>query len=112
MDNSTGAAYKYELNPPNLPDSSADVSYSDIILTLDWSRTAEEKGYYQSGFEMNMQMPRSVFLSLRVGYLMGRTEEGLTFGFGLKNKRWSFGLGFEAGKELDPRRPFSVSYEF
>ncbi|HAH32103.1 MAG TPA: hypothetical protein DCL44_07305 [Elusimicrobia bacterium] len=107
-----GIAYKVELKPPNLMDSSADVSYSELVLTSDWSRVVNEKGYYQSGLELNMKMPYSMFLSFRVGYLMDRSEEGLTFGLSIRKDKWNFGFGCETSKDLDSRLPVSVSYEF
>ncbi|MDO8804939.1 MAG: PorV/PorQ family protein [Elusimicrobiota bacterium] len=107
-----GFSYKFEINPPNLLDRSADISYCDVVITSDWSRVVKEKGYYQSGLEMNMKMRNSIFLSLRAGYLFGRPEEGITFGVGIKSGRWDFGFGFETAKKLDSRRPVSLSYEF
>jgi len=108
-----GLAYKVELNPPNLLDSSADISYSDIVLTSDWSRTAKESGYYQAGFEMTMHMPGAgLLLSLRAGYLFNRPDENMTFGFGIKKGPWNLGFGYEASKELAARLPVSISCEF
>jgi len=103
-----GVAYKVELNAPAL----SDFSDYDLVLTSDWSRSYKEKGYYQSGLEMNMKMPGSIILSLRAGYLINRPEEGLTFGFGVKKENWNFGFGYEASKDLDVRLPVSVSCEF
>mgnify|MGYP001619978769 FL=1 len=107
-----GFSYKIVVKPPNLLDRSADISYLDIVFASDWSRVFREKGYYQSGLEMSMKMPYSIFLSVRAGYLFSRPEEGFTFGFGVKNGRWNFGFGFETAKKLDPRHPVSLSYEF
>ena len=108
-----GLAYKVELNPPNLLDKSADISYSDIVLTSDWSRTVKESGYYQAGFELNMKMPGAALLmSLRAGYLFERPEENMTFGFGIRKGPWNFGFGYEASKDLDARLPVSLSCEF
>lgn len=107
-----GVCYKVELNPPNLLDRSADISYSDLVLTADWSRTVKEKGYYQYGLEMNMKMPGGLLLSFRGGYLMNRPDEGLTLGLGLKTGKWTFGFGYETAKALDARHPVSASYEF
>ena len=107
-----GFSYKFEINPPNLLDRSADISYCDIVFTSDWSKVVREKGYFQSGAELNMKMPNSIFFSLRAGYLFGRPEEGVTLGIGIKSGRWDFGFGFETAKKLDARRPVSLSYEF
>jgi hypothetical protein len=107
-----GVSYKIAVDPPNFLDRTADISYCDFILSTDWSRVVKEKGYYQSGLEMNMKMPNSVLLSLRVGYLFNRPEEGFAFGIGVKNGRWDFGFAFETAKKLDSRRPVSLSYEF
>ena len=107
-----GAYYKTEIDPPNFLDRSADVSYCDVVLVSDWSRVNKEKGYFQSGLEMNMQMPNTVFLSLRAGYLFNRTENGFVFGFGIKNGRWDFGFAFESADKLQSRRPVTVSYTF
>lgn len=107
-----GFSYKVVVNPPNFLDPAADISYCDLVLVSDWSRVYREKGYYQSGLEMNMEMPNSVFFSLRAGYLFDRPEEGFVFGFGLSNGRWNFGFAFETADELDSRRPVSLSYEF
>ena len=107
-----GVSYKVVVDPPNLLDRSADISYLDIVIASDWSRVVKEKGYFQSGLEMNMKMPNSLFLSLRAGYLFNRPEEGFTFGFGLKSGPWDFGFAFEAAKKLESRRPVSLSYEF
>jgi len=107
-----GAAYKFEVNPPNLLDRSSDLSYSDIVLTADWSRTAREKGYYQAGLEMNMQMQGGVLMSLRAGYLPGRPQENFTVGLGVRKGQWNFNFGYEASKDLDARMPVSVAWEF
>ena len=107
-----GFYYKTEINPPNLLDRSADVSYCDIVFVSDWSRVNKEKGYFQSGLEMNMEMPNFIFLSLRAGYMFGRPEEGLTLGIGIKNGRWNFGFAFESANKLESRRPVSLSYMF
>ncbi|MBU2574122.1 MAG: PorV/PorQ family protein [Elusimicrobia bacterium] len=107
-----GAAYKFKLDPPNLLDRSADVTYSDILLTADWSRTAKEQSYYQAGFEMNMEISRMVILRLRAGYLFDRPEENMTFGLGIKKGQWDFAFGYEAAKNLDSRYPVSLSREF
>lgn len=107
-----GFAYKIEINPPTRLDRTAEVYYLDVILTSDWSKVNKEKGYYQSGFEMNMKMPYALFMSLRAGFLYSRPEEGFTFGIGIKKGRWDFGFAFEAAKKLDTRRPVSLSYKF
>ncbi len=107
-----GLAYKMELTPPNLFDPTADISYGDILLTTDWSRVSKEKGYYQSGFEFNMKMMQSIMLALRLGYLFDRSEEGFTFGFGVKTGNWNFNFGYEESKDLESRHPVSLSYEF
>lgn len=106
-----GTAYKIELNPPNLLDRSVDLTYSDIILTLDMEKQRDEKNKYQAGFEMNMQMPYDVFMSLRAGWLFNREDEGITFGFSVKGTKWTFGLGFESSKEFESKRIFSISYQ-
>lgn len=107
-----GFSYKIQFDPPNFLDRSSDISYCDVVLVSDWSRVIKEKGYYQSGMELNMKMPNSIFLSLRAGYLFNRADEGFTFGFGVRNGRWNFGFAFETAKKLDSRRPVSLSYEF
>lgn len=107
-----GLSYKLVLDPPNSLDRSADISYCDIVFASDWSKVIKEKGYFQSGMEVNMKMPHSILLSLRAGYLFSRSEEGLTFGLGIKNGGWNLGFGFETSKNLDNRRPVSLSYEF
>ncbi|MCX5784067.1 MAG: PorV/PorQ family protein [Elusimicrobia bacterium] len=98
-----GVAYKMGLNGPVL----SDFSDYDLVLTSDWSRSYKEKGYYQSGLEVNMKNP-SIILSLRLGYLMDRPEEGLTLGVGVKKENWSFGFGYETSKDLDARLLVSV----
>ena len=107
-----GFSYKYTFTPANYLDSSSAITYCDLVFTSDWSKVTKEKGFYQSGIEMNMKMPESIFLSLRAGYLFNRTEEGLTFGIGIKNGPWDFGFAFETAKALDSRRPVSLSYQF
>lgn len=107
-----GLAYKTELKPANLFDSSADISYSELIVTADWSRTIKEKGYYQTGMELNMKMAGELLLSLRAGYLFDRPEESLTLGLGVKKGQWTFGFGYEAAKDLNGRLPVSLSREF
>lgn len=107
-----GAAYKFRLNPPNLLDRSADITYSDITLTADWSKTAKEKAYYQTGFEMNMEIAKMVVLAVRAGYLFDRDQEGVTFGLGVKKDKWNFAFGYEAGRDMNSRYPVSVSRAF
>lgn len=108
-----GAAYRMEINPPNLSDKSADVSYNELILTSDWSRTVKEEGVYQAGAEMTMTMPGpALLLSLRAGYLFNRPDESMTFGLGLKQGAWELGFGYEASADLTTRFPVSVSFEF
>lgn len=107
-----GASYKLLFTPANYLDSTSAITYCDLVVAADWSRVAKEKGYYQSGLEMNMQMPQSLMLSLRGGYLFNRTEEGLTFGFAVKTGRWEFGFAYETARKLNSRNPVSVSYQF
>ncbi len=107
-----GVSYKFVFNPANFLDHSSPVTYCDLVFASDWSKVNKEAGHYQSGLEMNMKMPESIFLSLRVGYLFNRAEDGFTFGLGLRNGPWDFGFGFETAKKLDSRHPVSVSYEF
>lgn len=107
-----GVAYKMVPRKPNFMDPSADISYSDLLFTADWSKVIKEDSYFQTGLEVNMLLPQSILLSLRAGYLFDREEEGLTFGFGFKSGRWTFAFGFETPKKLDARRPVSVSYDF
>lgn len=107
-----GFAYKAELHPPNLLDRAADVTYSDIVLTGDWSKTSKEKAYFQAGFEMNMDIAKMVMLCLRAGFLFDRAGEGMTFGLGLKKGPWNFAFGYEAGGDLNSRVPVSLSLEF
>lgn len=107
-----GLLYKFVVDPPDQLDSSADVSYLDLVFATDWSRIIREKGYYQSGLEMNMQIRNSVFLSVRAGYLFSRGEEGFTMGFGVKQGPWDFGFAYETAKKLEARHPVSLSYGF
>lgn len=107
-----GFSYKHTFTPANYLDSSSAITYCDLVFASDWSKVTKEKGFYQSGVEMNMKMPDSIFLSLRAGFLFGRPEEGLTFGIGIKNGPWDFGFAFETAKALDSRRPVSLSYQF
>lgn len=107
-----GAAYKFKLNPPNLLDRTADVTYSDVLLSADWCRTAKEQAYYQAGFEMNMELAGMVILRVRAGYLFDRQEEGATFGIGVRKGKWDFAFGYEAAKNLNARYPVSLSYQF
>lgn len=108
----SGLAYKVALDLPNLLDRSADVIYSDIFLTSDWSRTVKEKGYFQAGFEMNMELSGMVMLRLRAGYLFDRPEENLTFGLGIQKGQWNFSFGYEASKDLNVRYPVSLTRGF
>ena len=107
-----GAAYRFELNPPNLLDNSADVSHSELVVTSDWSRTVKEKGYFQAGAELNMKMQGELVLSLRAGYLFNRPEENVTVGLGVKSGAWAFNLGYEAAKDLNARMPVSLTWCF
>ncbi|OGS46845.1 MAG: hypothetical protein A3J79_14420 [Elusimicrobia bacterium RIFOXYB2_FULL_62_6] len=107
-----GAAYKFKLNPPNLLDRTADVTYSDIMVTADWSKTVKERAYLQAGFEMNMEIAKMVTLAARAGFLLDRAQEGLTFGLGVKKDKWTFSFGYEAGKDMNARYPVSISREF
>ncbi len=107
-----GLAYRTELDPANLFDNAADVAYSELIVTADWSRTVKEKGCYQAGLELNMKMAGELLLSLRAGYLFNRPQESLTLGFGVKKGQWDFGFGFEASKDLGSRYPVSITRKF
>lgn len=106
-----GLTYKTEFDAERL-DSSSDVSYSDIVLTADWSRAAKESERYQAGAEMNMRMRIGIMLSLRAGYLFDRDDEGLTFGIGIRQHRWTFGVAYEASRDLNNRVPVSITYVF
>lgn len=106
-----GFAFKTEFDAERL-DSSSDVSYSDIVVTADWSRASKEQGYYQAGAEMNLKMRIGIMLSLRAGYLFDRDDEGLTFGIGLRQNRWTFGVAYEASGDMDNRVPVSLAYNF
>ncbi len=107
-----GLAWKLVPGKPNFMDPSADITYSEFIVTTDWSKTVKEDSRLQSGLETNMALPYGVTLSLRGGYLFSRDEEGATFGFGIKRGRWAFDFGFETAGELGTRRPVSLSYQF
>ena len=107
-----GLAYRTELRPANLFDNAADVSYSELVVTADWSRTVKEKGCCQAGAELNMKMAGEIQLSLRGGYLFGRPEEGLTLGFGVKKGQWDLGFAYECSKDLGSRYPVSISRKF
>lgn len=107
-----GASWRVELNPPNLLDRSTDLLYSDLVLSSDWSRIKGEKGAFRSGLEMNMKMPVGLTLSLRFGYLFGGDDGSLSFGLGVRNGPWRFDFGYEAARDLSPRLPAAVSWEF
>lgn len=107
-----GASYKLKFNPPNLLDPSADISYCDVVLSMDWSRTNKESGYYQAGGELNMGMPQDIFLSLRFGYLIDRPDESTTFGIGIGKNRWSFNYSSISSKELSSRNQVTLGYKF
>jgi len=106
-----GVSYKTEFRP-ELIGSPDDISYSDIVLSADWSRTAKESSCYQAGAEVNMEMSVGVMLSLRGGYLFDRDDEGMTLGVGVRKNEWNFGVGYETSKNLSPRFPVSLSLEF
>ena len=107
-----GVSYKLTFHPANYLDHTSAITYCDVIFTSDWSKVSKEKGFYQSGIEMNMKMPETILLSLRAGYLFNRPEEGFTFGIGVRSGPWDSGFGFETAKDLSDRRPVSVSYQF
>ncbi len=107
-----GLAYKLNITQLYLLDTSADISYGDVVLTADWSRVLKEKGYYQSGLEFNMKMMQLAMLALRFGYMFNRAEEGFTFGFGVKTGSWNFDFGYEISKDLKSRHPAALSYKF
>lgn len=107
-----GAAWRVEINPPNLLDPSTDIIRSDALFTADWSKPYREQGYWQAGAELNMEMALGLVLSLRSGYLFDRPAEGLTFGFGLAANRWTFDFSFGSAKEMNSRQQAGVSYKF
>lgn len=107
-----GAAWLVEINPPNLLDSSADLVYCSALLTADWVSHYKDRGYYQAGAELNMEMPYGAKASLRTGYLFDRDSEGMTFGFGLAAESWAFDLSVDAAKEMDSRQRAGLSYYF
>lgn len=107
-----GAAWRAVIDPPNLLDPSTDLVYSDAVLTADWVGYSKDKGYYQAGAELNMQMSLGLTMSLRAGYLFGRPAEGLTFGFGFAARKWSFDFSFDTAKEMNARQQAGVGYRF
>jgi hypothetical protein len=106
-----GASYKLKFDPPNLLDPSADLSYCDFVLSMDWMRTNKEPGYYQAGGELNMGMPEDFVLSLRFGYLIDRPDESATFGIGISKSRWSFNYSTISSKELTSINQATLGYK-
>lgn len=107
-----GAAWRTDINPPNIMDPSADLVHSDALLTLDWTSPRRDKGYWQAGAEVNMKMSLGLTFSLRTGYLFGREAEGSTFGFGFSGDHWNFDISFDSGKEMNSRQQAGLGYTF
>lgn len=107
-----GAAYRLEINPPNLLDKSADLVFCEALFSADWIGLHKDKGYYQAGAELKMGMTRDLTMDLRAGYLFNRPEEGVTFGFGLFRDKWSFDYSLGAAKDLNSRQQASLGYKF
>ncbi|MCM2268034.1 MAG: PorV/PorQ family protein [Elusimicrobiales bacterium] len=107
-----GAAWQVEINPPNLLDPSTDLVYSDAVLSADWISPYKDRGYYQAGAELNMEMTMGLLVSLRAGYLFDRAAEGMTFGFGFAGKKLALDISFDTGKELNARQQAGLTYKF
>lgn len=107
-----GAAWRVEINPPNLLDPSTDLTHSDAMFTADWIGAYKDRGYFQMGAELNMEMRMGLTVSLRSGYQFDRPAEGLTFGLGFAANKWAFDFSFDTGKEMNARQQAGVSYKF
>lgn len=107
-----GAAFLSAINPPNLLDPDTDIIDSEMLLTADWIRPAEEKGYLQCGLDLAMKLGAGVTTSLRFGYLFNRPAEGFTLGFGVDTGRWSFDVALGSPKEMNARQQAGASYRF
>lgn len=107
-----GASYKFAVNPPNLFDPGADITYSDMLLSVDWSRTDKEKGYYQGGAEANMTLAGGAVFTLRFGYLADRDSAGMTYGLGMAGRNWGLDCSFVPSDSLDTLSQATLNYKF
>jgi hypothetical protein len=107
-----GAAWLVEINPPNLMDPSADLTYSEAIFSADWTGYYKDKGYYQAGMELNMTMSLGLIVSFRTGYLFDRPAEGLTLGFGIAGRDLAFDFSFSPAKAMNTRQQAGLTYKF
>ncbi|OIO05115.1 MAG: hypothetical protein AUJ51_00470 [Elusimicrobia bacterium CG1_02_56_21] len=107
-----GAAYRVEINPPNLLDPSTDLTFSDAMFTADWIAPYKDKACYQAGAEMNMGMSTGFTLTLRAGYLFNRAAEGITLGFGVRKDKWIFDYSLSTAKALNARQQATLGYRF
>lgn len=107
-----GASYKFDVTPPNLFDPGADITYSNMLLTADWSKTDEEKGYYQGGAEANMTLAGTTIFTIRLGYLAGRESAGTTYGLGVAGRNWGLDYSFTPSESLDTVTQATLNYRF
>jgi len=107
-----GASYKMEVTPPNLLDPGAEITYSDVLFSADWSRTDRDKGYYQGGVESNMTLSGGAIFSLRLGYLAGRDSGGMTYGLGIGGRNWGLDCSFAPSDSLDTVSQATLNYRF
>lgn len=107
-----GAAYKVIFDPPNALDPSTDLRFCSLLFSADWVRVLKERGYYQAGGELMMGMPYGFSMSLRFGYMPGRTSEGTVFGVGFAGDKWAFDYSAAPSKTLGSRQQAAVAYLF
>jgi hypothetical protein len=107
-----GASYKFDINPPDLLDPGEDIIRCEMLLSADWTRTDEEKGYYQGGTEIKMTIPRNLAFAFRLGYLAGRDSAGMTYGLGLRVKSLGIDFSFTPSEALDSVSQATLSYKF
>jgi len=107
-----GASYKFDVNPANLFDRGADITYCNVLLAADWSRTDKENGFYQGGVESNMTLAGDLIFTIRLGYLAGRSSAGMTYGLGLSGKSWNLDCSFAPSATLDTVSQATAGYKF
>lgn len=107
-----GASYRFKVTPPDLFDPGADITHTAVLLSADWSRTDEEKGYYQGGAEAAMTLDGGAVFSARIGYLAGRDSAGTTYGLGVAGSGWGLDCSFAPSETLDTVSQVTLNYRF